>query len=131
MNYEKLRGHPPDFEVCYRMYSPEEGGRKSGPPWQHYRCDWSYEGDDVQNSGLYMIHPEFLGESGEVLPEGQAVPMSGVASMWVVVPEMRATVHRARIHAGVKGYFMEGPRRVGEAVVTRVIALGTNPSEVA
>jgi len=49
--------------------------------------------------------------------------------MWILIPEMRAEIHRARIQPGVRGYFMEGGRRVAEAVVTRVIGLHTNPNE--
>ena len=40
--------------------------------------------------------------------------------MWILVTEMRATVHRDRLRVGVRGHFMEGARRIGD-VVTRVI----------
>ena len=52
MNYAELRGHPPDFEVRYRFFTVEEGGRAVGAPWQHYRCDWAYDGDDISVNGL-------------------------------------------------------------------------------
>ena len=61
MSLEKIRGHPPDFD--YRFFTPEEGGRHSGPPWQHYRGDWAYAETPKE---LYIIHPEmgvpFLGK---------------------------------------------------------------------
>ena len=129
MNYAEFRRHPADFEVHYRFFTREEGGRTSGPAWQHYRCDWAYAGDDIAQTGIYMIHPEFIAGDGSVLPEGAPVPWSGTATMWVLVPEMRAVLHRARIQPGVRGYFMEGKRRVAEVVVTRIIGLHTNPSE--
>ena len=129
MNYEQRRGYPADFEVHYRFYTPGEGGRQQ-LPGQHYRCDWSYDGDDVQRVGIFMIHPEFMTADGEVFPEFEVagrVPQEGRATMWILVPEMRGSIHQHRIAVGVRGYFMEGSMRVGEAIVTRIIALHTNP----
>ena len=127
-SYSKWRQHPADFEVSYRFYTAAEGGRVTGPAFQHYRCDWAYEGDDITKTGIYMIHPEFTAEDGSLVPDEIPVPPSGTATMWVLVPEMRAEIHRARIREGVRGYFMEGSRRVAEAVVTRVISIHTNPN---
>src|SRR2546425_515358 len=126
MNYEDGSGHPPDFEVSYRFYTHAEGGRHSGPPFQHYRCDWSYEGDDISRTGIYMIFPEFVSEEGGIVPEGIPVPVSGRATMWIVSHEMRLRVHRVRLKDGVEGFFMEGQLRVAEAVVTRILGLRTN-----
>lgn len=124
-SYAERTGHPPDFEVRYLFLTLEQDGRRTGPPFQHYRCDWSYEGDDI-SKGIYMIWPEFLAEDGSVLPDGVAVPTSGIATMWILSHDLRLDVHRARIREGVKGCFMEGARRVAEAVVTRVLGLHTN-----
>jgi hypothetical protein len=118
-------GRQPDFEVRYRFLTSEEGGRCTGPPFQHYRSDWSYDGDDP-SKGIYMIYPKFLAEDGSVFPEGVPVPVSGIATMWILSHDMRLQVHRERILEGVRGYFMEGARRVAEATVTRVIGLHTN-----
>jgi hypothetical protein len=73
-----------------------------------------------------MIYPEFLAADGSVFPEGIPVLVSGMATMWILSHELRVQVHRERIHEGVTGYFMEGSRRVAEAVVTRVIGLLSN-----
>jgi hypothetical protein len=74
MNYAEGTQHPPDFEVHYRFYSAAEGGRHSGPPRQHvYRCDWAYDGDDISQTGIYMIWPEFLARDGSVIPDGDFV----------------------------------------------------------
>ena len=87
-----------------------------------------YEGDDPIKDGIFMVHPEFLDEHGSPVPEGVPVPLVGTASMWVLVPEMRASVHRARAEIGVRGYFMEGARRVGEVEIQRVVGLHDNPA---
>lgn len=126
MNYEESTGHLPDFEVRYRFLTSEEGGLRAGPPFQHPRYDWLYEGDDISEAGAYMVWPEFLIEDGSVFPEGLPVPVSGIASMWILSHKIRLQVHRAKIREGGRGYFMEGGRRVAEAVVTRVVGLCTN-----
>ena len=129
MNYAEAQGHPADFEVRYRFYTAEEGGRRTGPAWQYARSDWAYDGDDVAQTGIYMIWPEFMTEDGVVQPEGSPVPWSGLATTWILVPEMRTRVHRSRIHDGVHGYFMEGGRRTAEAIVTRLLGLHSNPDQ--
>ena len=110
----------PAFEVTYRFYSSEEGGRKSAPR-QHVRWDFLYEGDDPVTDGISMVWPEFISESGAVLPEGE-VPVAGQAHMFIVNPE-RVEFHRARIRKGVRGFFVEGPRKVAECEVIAVLGL--------
>jgi hypothetical protein len=112
---------PPDFEVRYRFYTAEEGGRK-GEPRQHMRSDFLYHGDDPYRDGIYAIYPEFLNAAGNPFPEGP-VPYNGVAHMFIFNPAMRTQVHCQRISVGVKGYFVEGPNRVAECEVTRLIGL--------
>jgi hypothetical protein len=128
MHYAAIRGHSADFEVEYRFFTAEEGGRLSGPAWQHYRCDWAYSGDDIQKDGMFMIHPEFLTDSGELESDGHPVAWTGRATMWILIPEMRQQVHQRRIKLGTQGYFMEGNKRVAEAIVTKIIGLNTNPT---
>ncbi|HEV8725431.1 MAG TPA: hypothetical protein VGW77_32840 [Candidatus Binatia bacterium] len=43
--------------------------------------------------------------------------------MWIVNQDLKATIHRIRIKIGVKGFFMEGGKRVAEAEVTRIAGL--------
>lgn len=126
MNYADSNEHPADFEVYYRFYSPDEGGRRSGQPFKGYRCDWSYEGDEISETGLYMIWPEFQTEAGLPLGEDVPVPVAGTAAMWILSHDMRIKVHRNRIKEGVRGYFMEGGRRVAEATVSHVLGLHSN-----
>jgi hypothetical protein len=124
--YEKLRGHPQDFNVTYRFYSVEEGGR-SILPAQGYRCDFSYQGDDIEVTGIYMIHPEFEDNEGNlILDNSISVNKIGTARMWILIPEMREEAHKHRIKVGTKGYFMEGPRRVGEVEVIKIVGLHSN-----
>ena len=120
-NYSERTGRPADFEVTYRFYTPEEGGRVS-PPRQHVRWDFLYDGDDPLKDGISMVWPEFISDAGDVLPEGE-VPYEGQARMFVVNPE-RVEFHRAHIKTGVRGYFVEGPHRVAECVVYAVLGLG-------
>jgi hypothetical protein len=123
MDNESACASLPDFEVRYRFYNAEEGGRANGQPLQGFRCDWRYEEDDIGGTELYMIWPEFLDKQGSPLPAGTPVPASGMAEMTILSPEMRTHVHRRRIKVRVRGYLMEGSRRVAEAVVTRLLAV--------
>lgn len=123
--YQHIRGHGPDFTVKYRLYSPSEGGRKVTP--QHLRCDFMYAGDVPQGDGIYMIHPEFLDSSGAPLPENVEVPSEGHATMWILFPQMRASVHRSRVKVGVCGHFMEGSRKIGDVEIVQIEGLLENP----
>jgi hypothetical protein len=124
--YEVIRNHPQDFDVQYRFYSQNEGGRKTLPT-QGYRCDFSYDGDDINNVGIFCIHPEFEDEKGNIITDiNMEVSPHGTARMWILFPEMRQQVHRDRIKVGIKGYFMEGSRKVGEAEVIRIVGLYSN-----
>lgn len=115
-----------DFEVTYKFFTKEEGGRQSGLPFQGYRCDWLYDGDDPSD-GVYMIHPEFLGKNGEVLEKEKPVPSQGTARMKIIFEEMRK-YHQERIGEGVKGYFVEGSKKIAEATVTKILGLHSRKS---
>jgi len=123
--YEEIRGYKPDFVVSYRLYSPSEGGRTV--TYQHLRCDFMYKGDDPVKDGIFMIHPEFMDDNGHPLGDELPVPLEGKATMWVLVPEMRASIHRSRIEVGTEGHFMEGSRKIGDVRVEQVVALHENP----
>lgn len=123
--YEEIRGNKADFVVRYRLYSQSEGGRKV--TFQHLRCDFMYERDDPVKDGIFMIHPEFLDEDGRPLDEELPVPLEGKAAMWILVPEMRASVHRSRVKVGTRGHFMEGPRKIGDVTIEEIVGLHENP----
>ncbi len=128
--YEQIRGYRADFRVRYRFYDQSESGRRRLPR-QGYRCDFAYAEDGEEGKQLYCIHPEFENENGEILMDDTAsVPAEGTARMWVLFPEMRRIVHAKRIRPGIRGFFMEGPRRVGEVEVLDVIDLAENAERI-
>jgi len=92
------------------------------------RCDISYEGDDIDETGIYMIWPEFEDSSGEPLPDSASVPEEGTATMWILSDELREEVHRERIKPGIRGYLVVGRRQVAEVEVTDVIGLADQPN---
>ncbi|PFH81135.1 hypothetical protein [Bacillus sp. AFS088145] len=124
--YEERSGHPQDFNVHYRFYSHEEGG-KQNLPTQGYRCDFAYQEDDINETGIYMIYPEFEDNDGNVLLDYKiSVNQTGTARMWILSPEMREEIHKHKIKIGTKGYFMEGSSKVGEVEVIRIVGLLSN-----
>lgn len=124
--YEKTMNHPADFKVRYRFYREDDGGLKS-IPFQGYRSDFWYPYDAHYPTSIYMIWPEFEDEHGSIITEkNNPVPATGIARMWILVPEMR-NYHKDKIHIGLKGYFMEGERKVAECEVIEINGLLTNP----
>jgi hypothetical protein len=124
--YQDKLGHIADFKVEYQFYTASEGGRNL-IPFQGYRSDFFYE--HPKHSGLFqifMIWPEFENEGGEVILDNTtSVSPSGVARMWIIDSERRA-YHVGKIKIGLRGYFMEGSRRVAECKVIELLGLETN-----
>jgi hypothetical protein len=127
--YEVRLKHPPDFRVSYRFYDEADGGRNTTPGQGYRSVFWYYHELQPNPNSIYMIWPEFEDEQENIITDTEAVVKStGTASMWVIIPKMRQ-VHRDRINVGLKGFFMEGPRRVAECEVIEVVGLRTNPCE--
>ncbi|UOR05929.1 hypothetical protein MUN82_02230 [Hymenobacter aerilatus] len=122
MNSYREAGYLPDFKVTYRFYTQEEGGRYS-PPHQHIRWDFRYD-DPAISTGHFMIWPEFVKPTGEVLPAGP-VPLHGIADMYIINRDMRA-FHYQHIRVGVRGYFMEG-KRIAVCEVIEILGLHESP----
>ncbi len=121
--YTKAFGREPDFRVTYRLFTAEEGGRKT-PAHQHIRWDFSYEEKAVL-PGRWMIWPEFLDPDGQVIPNGPFSPV-GKANMFICNPERR-DLHRQHIQPGVRGFFLDGlPGGVCEVV--EVLGLRQRPT---
>ena len=118
-DYTAQFGRPPDFRVTYRLYTAEEGGRKT-PAYQGIRWDFRYE-DKAISTHTHMIWPEFLAPDGKVLPPGP-LPAFGQANMFCLTagPQL---LHRQYIRPGVRGYFVEGSRRVGVCEVVEALRL--------
>ncbi len=124
-SYENRLNHKADFRVKYRFRSPNEGGRKTGEPYQGIRSDFSFEGEEKNR--MYMIWPEFEDSEGNVILENdKPVPNSGTARMWIINNEMRPN-HYERIKVGIKGYFREGATISAECEVIEILDLKTNP----
>lgn len=124
--YERTLNHKADFRVHYRFYLENEGGRKM-LPFQGYRSDFWYEHPTHLNTNqIFMIWPEFENLHQEVILESNSsVPLSGTARMWIIIPERRL-YHLDKITVGIKGYFMEGGRKVGECEVIEILGLAEN-----
>ena len=121
--YEERTGRAPDFKVRYRFIKHSEGGRVE-VPYQGYRSDLHYEGEDLAMDGIYMIWPEFLNRDGSVILEDKRpVPEEGEAFMWIVRFEEMRDYHRSRAIPGRKCWFVEGSRKVAEATVLEQIGL--------
>jgi len=121
-SYEQTKNRECDFIVQYCFFSEEEGGRKTGNPVQGYRSDFMYSGDEDKKQ-LWMIWPEFLDEKNNViLDKSVRVSNSGKAKMWII-NEANHELHKSRIKIGLKGYFMEGPRKVAECEVIQIVNL--------
>ncbi len=113
--YHEVIGREADFRVTYRLFTTEEGGRKTAA-YQHIRWDFRYEG----TVETWMIWPEFLDPDGQMVPNGPFSPV-GQANMFIINPERRE-FHRQRIRPGVRGFFLEG-KPVGVCEVIEVLAL--------
>lgn len=127
--YNIKLGFQSDFKVRYRFFKESEGGRKS-LPCQGYRSDfWYFHKEQPNPNSIYMIWPEFEDENGIVIIQpDDPVQREGIARMWIVAPQMRL-FHRDKINIGLKGYFMEGSRRVAECEVIELVGLATNPTQ--
>jgi len=124
--YEEKLGHAADFRVRYRFYGAEQGGRSS-MPYQGYRSDFWYPHPDHKENEIFMVWPEFEDSQGNpIVTDDCSVPPSGVARMWIIVPQRRP-YHHNKIKPGVIAYFMEGSRKVAECEVVEILGLLTNP----
>lgn len=122
--YESVLNRHADFRVKYKFRSPEEGGRKTGEPYQGIRSDFSIEGEEENK--MYMIWPEFEDKSGDVLlSNDRPVPNSGTARMWIVNKEMRP-YHMDKIKIGIKGNFREGAIFSADCEVIEILDMKVN-----
>ena len=125
-SYTEATRLAPDFRVSYRLFSAEEGGRKT-PHFQGILWDFSYEEEQIgKPNQVFMIWPEFISDSGQVLPEDEPMPKQGLADMFIVNPAFRV-FHCQHIKVGVRGYFREGFRKIAPCEVVGILALHQNP----
>jgi hypothetical protein len=117
-------GQQPDFRVSYRLFTQEEGGRWA-PPYQHIRWNFRYDDKTISTGTFIMVYPEILTPDGTYFPEGQPIPMVGLADMFIFSAKARA-FHAPHIRPGTRGYFVEGRQRVGVWEVLEVTGLRDN-----
>ena len=119
---DRLYAHD-DFEATIRIFSPEEGGRRT-PALNGIRWDFAYA-DEQPGETLYMIWPDFFGAEGHSFRADQPLPVGVALSarMMIVADQMRADLHGGRIAPGVRFFCHEGGTRVAEGVVTRITGL--------
>ena len=121
--YQERNNRLPDFLVQYRFLKPEEGGRNT-PPYQGYRSDLHYDGEDLNEQGIYCVWPEFLNNDGSIfLEDSTPVPEEGKAYMWILFFDEMWEYHSKNAFPGRKIWFMEGSRKVAEATIIEQIAL--------
>ncbi|MFD2587567.1 hypothetical protein ACFSQJ_11540 [Croceitalea marina] len=125
--YNENLGHPHDFLVEYQILTESENGRKT-LPYQGIRWDFWYEHKEHEENHLFMIWPEFIDESGNVIKQkDKPVPRVGKAKMWIVNDKMRK-YHQGKIKIGMKCYGREGARTVVNYEVIEIVGLMTNPA---
>ena len=125
--YHLYQDHDPeDFQARIRIFTADEGGLGK-PVFNGIRWDFSYMGDEAN---LYMIWPDFFDDDGNSFTSENPLPVDEwlSARMYVVIPEMRAEIHQQKIREGIKFYCMEGPRRVAEGIVSRIVGLHEDSS---
>jgi uncharacterized protein (DUF433 family) len=120
--YTEVFGREADFQVTYRLFTEEEGGRHT-PAYQGILWDIRYA--DETRPHNWMVYPEFIDPDGIPIPSGPFAPV-GRANMFVLNPDLRS-VHRQFISPGTRGYFVEGSRRVGVWEVAKVLGLRHAP----
>ncbi|KJF42063.1 hypothetical protein [Draconibacterium sediminis] len=120
--YEQIRKRPCDFIVKYRFLTEEEGGRKTGPPSQRYKSDFMYYGDNPMTERIFMIHPEFIDDNGNVILDKSLHSWTGKANMWILNTDFNE-YHKRRIKLGLKGFFMEGAHRTAVCEVIEIVGL--------
>jgi hypothetical protein len=114
---------PADFAARIRIFTPEEGGRKT---WAYngIRWDFAYLEPNGKPGRTFMIWPLFCDARGQPLPSDQPLPAGEWlhARLFILLPEPRVKVHQPRIRPGVSFFCMEG-RPAAEGTMTEIPAL--------
>ncbi len=111
-----------DFEAVVVIFTQEQGGRITAP-FNGIRWDFCYAEDDA-NSGIYMIHPDFLDTDGNSLPLDQPLPIAlPLTARFRICSSKMMPKHQTRIQVGSEFYCHEGGKRVAHGIVTRILGL--------
>lgn len=118
---KRLYKHLDDFEATITIFTKEEGGRET-PAFNGIRWDFLYAKNNPEGE-MYMIWPEFIDKNGDAIEKD--IPLIGTLSarMHIVNQEIKNIVHVSRMHVGTEFYCMEGPKKVGKGVITKITGL--------
>ena len=121
--YAVRTGRKEDFKVRYNFIK-KENGELYQRPFQGMRCDFGYEEDDIAQTGIYMIWPEFENIQGEVIVDpDEVISLSGIARMWIVNQELKINLHIHKLKIGKKGYFIRGSMKIAEAEIVEIAGM--------
>ena len=114
---------PEDFWANIRIFSYNESGRKL-PVFNGIRWDFCYA-DDSPPDALWTIWPDFVDSAGLTFAESTPLPTNEIlaARMYILNDELRRTVHRHRLKLGTRFYCCEGPNKMAEGVVMKIVSL--------
>ena len=116
-SYSEERGNKPDFEIEYSWVSDSQR------PFQHMRSDFRYP-EVFGDEGIWMIWPEFINQSGDVIRNLETLSRSGRATMWILSREKEyLDIHKERLKVGLVGELVVGSRVLATAKVTKILGL--------
>jgi hypothetical protein len=116
---KRLYERPDDFEGDVRILTAREGGR-ANPPYNGIRWDLRYFSQAEDSN--WMVWPEFIDDSGDMLPTDRPVTGFVKARFYVISDAMRP-YHRAQVRPGVGFFCVEVAKVCAAGVVTRVTGL--------
>jgi len=119
---------PEDFQAKIRFFPLDEGGKRSYA--NGIRLDFKYAEFADDKTNFYMIHPDFFDTDGNSLSTEEFLSL-GVwlnARMYILIPEMKEKVHRAKIREGIEFFCMDGHRKVAKGIVSKVVGLNESHS---
>ena len=113
-----------DFEAEVRLYPASRGGRQT-PVANGIRWDFEYRNFAFEDVKQWMIWPDFLHHDGTTRSSDEILPVDvAITSAFTVVRDKnRELVHRENLTVGTRFYLYEGPRRVGEGIVTKITGM--------
>ena len=88
------------------------------------RPTFTYREDEHQGWLIFPI--DFFDDEGKVIPEGQPITGKVHATMMILDPVLRDTIHRGRLKVGTPFVCREGSKIFAEGVVTKLEATLTD-----
>lgn len=112
-----------DFEAVIKILPLGKGGRETAP-FNGIRWDFCYATDKAED-GLWAIHPDFLDQSQNSIPNDKPLPINTEipVRMVIVNDELRQKVHRSKIAVGEEFYCHEGSKKVAFGRITKITGL--------